>query len=118
MDEGTGAVVDALRKRRIHAFRSNPESGFRGVAVSMSANDLERFLDIIVVQPLTEEDWIAREILGSPHELEDTDVPWVFTARPGLSMGAKHFKLHVTVHIPRNDIEEVIRRLESIDPID
>jgi hypothetical protein len=117
VDDKTAALVDALHVRRIWAYRVGSDRDWHGVTVSMSGYDLERFLDIVIKQPLTEDDGITRHILARSHELEQTDEQWEFECTPGLSE-ARLIKLHVYARIPASDVAEVIARLKDIHPID
>lgn len=116
MDEETGSVVDALRTRRIHAWRVSALEPDRYVTVSMSASDAERFIDILI-EPLRADDEFAMRIFGRPQDLTVSDEPWKFEVTPGIT-DQDLAKLHVYVSIPLDDVDEALARLRDIKPID
>jgi len=117
VDEQTGAIVEALRARRIHAMRAVARPDWRGVTVGMAVDELERFLDTIIHRPITEDDGLEMRIFGRAQDLGPTDEAWQFDLVPGLSQ-SELIRMHVYVLIPAGDVGEVLARLRAVDPSD
>jgi hypothetical protein len=107
-----GALVEALAARKIRALRCASVPRWHGVAVSMSVFDLERFLDILIARPVTEDDRLAMRIFGAVTELDSTDEPWRFELAPAMSYAG--IKMRVCAYIPEDDVPEVLARLERV----
>jgi len=82
----------------------------------MAVYELERFLDTIIDRPITD-DGLAMRIFGRPQDLTFSDRPWRFDLMPGITE-ADLIKMHVIANIPMEDIDEVLTRLQRVDPND
>lgn len=96
-----------------------PDSGF---GLAMSAEAMQRLLDLIMPGPLDYADDLLRHIGGRGSDLGVEEEPWQWETNvvqnPDalVSLGAGGLQLRTNVFIPVDDLPEVIRRLRPDIP--
>ncbi len=103
-------IFDMLHERGIEASNAVGLDGKAG-ALSMSPEDLHRFIAVLVGHPLDYRDELTMHMLGRGQDGNDN--PWQYELVPGWASEEGEFYLSTTVTIPAGDRDAVLARLEK-----
>lgn len=101
-------IFDILRERGIEASNAVGRDGRPG-ALSMSPEDLRRFMTMLVGDPLDYHDELTMHMIGRPQD--GNDRPWDYELVPGWASEDGKFYLGVIVTVPEPDKDAVLARL-------
>ena len=101
-------IFDILRERGIEASNAVGSDGLPG-ALSVSAEDLRRFMTLLVGDPLDYHDELTMHMIGRPQD--GNHCPWSYELVPGWASEDGKFYLDAIVTVPEGDKDAVLARL-------